>query len=153
MISMRGHIRHHPDLRGRNVSEHESRHWTRRGHASLATAAMLFLLMPEGILSTVADTRWEAELLRLLTVLVVALVMVWPWAISQGGSVARRLRLWSVPGGALSLLYLFSSQPLHLFAGFCLLTGAVLDMWTTRAHAASESLRAALAPDERHSDS
>jgi hypothetical protein len=111
--------------------------------------ALAVLLMPDAAFSIVADTPWEVLLLRIVTLLGVSVVAILPWALTADSGVRQRLRIWSLPGALATVAYLFSTDPFYLLIGFCLLTGAALDTWTTRATMASESLRARLTPDQR----
>lgn len=114
---------------------------SRRGRAALALAAVAIVLLPDSAFSIVADTAPEAMILRMLLLAGIAVLAVIPWATGAQSDVRRRLRRWAVPGVVASVVYAVSSDPLYVLLGFCLLAGAALDTWTTRAHIASEGLR------------
>lgn len=110
---------------------------------SLAVAA---ILLPAPVFSIVATTPWEVVLLRALALISLSLLAALPWVSTATIDIRRRMRRWSIPGVTASALYLISADPIYLILGFCLLTGATLDVWTARAHLATESLRARLRP-------
>ena len=111
--------------------------------------ALAVLLMPDAAFSIVADTPWEVLLLRIVALLGVSVVAILPWTLTADSGVRRRLRIWSLPGAMTTVAYLFSTDPFYLLIGFCMLTGAALDTWTTRAMMASETLRGRLTPKDQ----
>lgn len=119
------------------------------GRVLLMVAGVGLAFMPTGLLSAVTSTSWELDVLRLLLIVSVSVIAVWPWVVDQRGSVARRLYLWAGPGAASGAYYLLSGNSAFLFASFCFLTGASLDMWMTRAHMASDELRRRLQTPKR----
>lgn len=112
----------------------------------LGSLALAVILLPAPVFSIVATTRWEVVLLRALGLISLSLLAALPWVATAIIATRRRMRRWSIPGVAASAVYLISADPIYLVLGFCLLTGATLDVWTARAHLASESLRARLRP-------
>lgn len=114
----------------------------------LGSLALALILLPAPVFSIVAATPWEVELLRALALISLSLMAALPWAATADVHTRRRMRGWSIPGVTASAIYLFSAEPIYLILGFCLLTGATLDVWTARAHLASESVRARLRPTE-----
>ncbi len=121
-----------------------------RRRVVLGLLALWFVLLPDGTFSAVTGARWEETVLRILGLLGVSLLAVLPWVRRTGMEVQRRLRWWSIPGLAAVTIYLLSTDPVYLFAGFCLLAGATADMWMTRAHNASEALRVRLTATQRY---
>lgn len=113
---------------------------------TLVSVAVVVIVVPDSFYGVVATDAWELMILRMLALIGVSLLAVLPWAGMAGVDVQRRLRRWSIPGVAASAIYLLSASPLYLFIGFCLLTGATVDVWMARAHIASEGLRARLRP-------
>jgi hypothetical protein len=120
-----------------------------RGKSALVLIGLIVAVAPTEHLSAVADTPWELEIFRLLILASVSIALVWSWAVRQGGSVTRRLYVWSALGGGAAVHYVISSASLALFLAFCLAAGASLDMWFTRAHLASEQIRDRLIGDRR----
>lgn len=114
----------------------------------LGSLAVAMILLPAPFFSIVAATPWEVVLLRALALIGLSLLAALPWAATAATDTRRRMRRWSIPGALASAIYLISADPVYLILGFCLLTGAALDVWTARAHLASESLRARLRPTE-----
>lgn len=112
----------------------------------LGSLALAVILLPAPVFSIVATTRWEVVLLRALGLISLSLLAALPWVATAIIATRRRMRRWSIPGVTASVIYLISADPIYLVLGFCLLTGATLDVWTARAHLASESLRARLRP-------
>ena len=117
--------------------------------ALLMIAGVGLAFMPAGLLSVVTSASWELDILRLLLIVSASVVGVWPWVRDQGGSAIRRLHIWAGPGSVSGAYYLLSGNSAFLFASFCLLTGASLDMWMTRAHVASDELRRRLQTSHR----
>lgn len=115
----------------------------------LGSLALAVVLLPDPVFSIVATTPWEVVLLRALALISLSLLAALPWVTTAAIDTRRRMRRWSIPGVTASVVYLISADPIYLILGFCLLTGATLDVWTARAHLASESLRAKLRPTER----
>lgn len=114
----------------------------------LGSLALAVILLPAPVFSIVATTPWEVVLLRALALISLSLLAALPWVATTALHIRRRMRRWSIPGVTASAIYLISADPVYLILGFCLLTGATLDVWTARAHLASESLRARLRPTE-----
>lgn len=114
----------------------------------LGSLALAVILLPAPVFSIVATTPWEVVLLRALALIGLSLLAALPWVTTTALHTRRRMRRWSMPGVTASVIYLISADPIYLILGFCLLTGATLDVWTARAHLASESLRARLQPTE-----
>lgn len=114
----------------------------------LGSLALAVILLPAAVFSIVATTSWEVVLLRALALVSLSLLAVLPWVATAAIDTRRRMRRWSIPGVAASSIYLISADPVYLILGFCLLSGATLDVWTARAHIASETLRARLRPTE-----
>lgn len=102
---------------------------------------MAVVFLPDGVFFIVSDSPWQVFVLRMLALVGVSLLAVLPWAREAEADVRRRLRRWSIPGVGASIIYLLSTDPVYLIVGFCLLVGAAVDMWATRAHIASETLR------------
>ena len=125
------------------------RHRSAGRHIVLGFLAVAVLALPGGVFSIVTEDSAQRSILRLHALIGVSLLAVLPWAANAGDDVRRRLRRWSVPGVAASVVYLVFTEPLFLMLGFCLLAGASLDTWVTRAHVASESLRARLTSGDR----
>lgn len=121
------------------------------GRVLLMVAGVALAFMPTGLLSAVTSTRWELDVLRLLLIVSVSVIAIWPWVVDQSGSVARRLYLWAGAGFASGAYYLLSGNSVFLFASFCFLTGGSLDTWMTRAHVASDELRRRLQTPKRNS--
>lgn len=119
-----------------------------RGRTALTLAAVAIILLPDSALSIVADTAPEAMILRMLVLAGIAVLAIAPWAIAAEVTVRRRLRRWLVPGVGALVVYALSSDPLYVLLGFCLLAGAALDMWATRAHVASAGLRSRLTAND-----
>jgi len=121
--------------------------------AALGLLALAVVVLPDAAFSVVTEKPAEVFILRMMTLAGVSLLAIVPWAAEADGQVRRRLRRWSIPGMAASTTYLVSTDPLYLILGFCLLVGGTLDMWMTRAHLASDSLRSTAIPgegDRRH---
>lgn len=114
----------------------------------LGSLALAVILLPAPVFSIVAATPWEVMLLRTLALISLSLLAALPWVATVAIDTRKRMRRWSIPGVTASAIYLISADPIYLILGFCLLTGATLDVWTARAHLASESLRARLRPTE-----
>lgn len=114
----------------------------------LGSLALAVILLPAPVFSIVAATPWEVMLLRALGLISLSLLAALPWVATAGIDIRKRMRRWSIPGVSASVIYLISADPIYLILGFSLLTGATLDVWTARAHLASESLRARLRPTE-----
>lgn len=114
----------------------------------LGSLALAMILLPAPVFSIVAATPWEVMLLRTLALIGLSLLAALPWVATADVDTRRRMRRWSIPGVIASAIYLISADPIYLLLGFCLLTGATLDVWTARAHLASESLRTRLRPTE-----
>lgn len=114
----------------------------------LGSLALAVILLPAPVFSIVAATPWEVMLLRTLALISLSLLAALPWVATAAIDTRKRMRRWSIPGVTASAIYLISADPIYLILGFCLLTGATLDVWTARAHLASESLRARLRPTE-----
>lgn len=112
-------------------------------------AGLLIGLVPTGLLAAMTPVPWERDILRLLSIVSVSIVAAWPWAAGQAREVMRRLRLWVGFGAVSTIWYLVSGGSLFLFIGFCVLTGASLDIWMRRAHMASDELRSKLRAVER----
>lgn len=110
---------------------------------------LIVAVAPTEHLSVVADTPWELEIFRLLILAAISIALVWSWAAQEGGSVTRRLYVWSALGGGAAVHYMISGASPALFLAFCLAAGASLDMWFTRAHLASEQIRDRLLGDRR----
>lgn len=108
---------------------------------TLMLGGLILALTPTGVLAAVTSTDWELDVLRLLMVVSVSLVGIWPWAVAQDPPVVRRLYVWVGSGTFGALYYLASTDSVFLFVSFCLLVGASLDMWMRRAHMASDELR------------
>lgn len=106
----------------------------------LGFLALAMVVLPDPVFFMVTDKPAEVEILRMLALVGVSLLAVLPWVTRAGGHLRRRLRRWSIPGVVATAVYLVSGDPLFLILGFCLLVGSSLDMWVTRAHAASDSL-------------
>lgn len=117
-------------------------------HIFLGSLALAVVLLPDPVFSIVAMTPWEVELLRALALVGLSLLAALPWLTTAAIATRRRMRRWSIPGVTASAVYLISADPIYLILGFCLITGATLDVWTARAHVASESLRARLRPTD-----
>lgn len=107
----------------------------------LGSLALAVILLPAPVFSIVATTPWEVELLRALALISLSLSAALPWVATAAVDTRRRMRRWSIPGVTASAIYLISADPIYLILGFCLLTGATLDVWAARAHLAAESLR------------
>lgn len=116
--------------------------------ALLGSLAVAVILLPAPVFSVVATTPWEVMLLRALALIGLSLLAALPWVATAAIDTRRRMRRWSLPGVTGSVIYLISADPIYLILGFCLLTGATLDVWAARAHLGSESLRARLRPTE-----
>lgn len=116
---------------------------------ALGCAAFALVILPDAFFSVISTAPWEVMTLRMTGMVTVLLLAGWSWAAQVGGSVLRRLRRWSIPGVAATTVFLVSTDPTYLLIGFCLLTGAALDLWATRGHIASESLHTRLGPDRR----
>jgi hypothetical protein len=116
---------------------------------TLGGLAVAALVLPDGAYSVVADSPAEVLIVRLLLLVGVSLLAVTPWLSGAEYGVRRRLRRWAIPGVAASAVYFISTETLYLIVGFCLLVGASLDVWATRAHIASDSLRTRLLPGDR----
>ena len=116
---------------------------------TLGGLAVAALALPDGAYSVISDSPAEVLIVRLLLLVGVSLLAVVPWLSEADEEVRRRLRRWAIPGVAASGVYFISTETLYLIVGFCLLVGATLDVWATRAHIASESLRTRLLPGER----
>ena len=142
-------VEHVPSTVEEVMSDAALRSRSHRRQIGLSFAALAVLLMPDTTFSIVAETPWEVLILRMLTLLGVAVLAILPWASSAGPGVRRRLRIWSLPGVAATVIYLLSADPLYLIVGFCMLTGAALDMWTTRGAEAAENLMGRLGHKER----
>lgn len=110
----------------------------------LGSLALAVVLLPDPVFSIVAATPWEVDLLRVLALVGISLLAVVPWATGAPAEIQRRTRRWSIPGVIASAVYLISADPIYLILGLCLLSGGTLDVWTARAHIASETLRARL---------
>lgn len=117
---------------------------------ALGGLAVAALVLPDSAYSVVADNAAEVLIVRLLLLVGLSLLAVLPWLSEAGRDVQRRMRRWALPGLFASAVYLISTETLYLILGFCLLVGAALDVWATRAHLASESLRTKLIPEDRH---
>jgi Sec-independent protein secretion pathway component TatC len=117
--------------------------------ATLGGLAIAALVRPDGAYSVVAANPAEVLIVRLLLLVGVSLLAVIPWLSEADDDVRRRLRRWTIPGVGASAVYFVSAETLYLIVGFCLLVGATLDVWATRAHIASESLRTRLLPGDR----
>lgn len=117
--------------------------------AALGGLAIAALVLPDSAYFVVSDDPAEVLIVRLLLLIGLSLLVALPWVSRAGGDVQRRMRRWSIPGFSASAAYLISAETLYLILGFCLLVGAALDVWATRAHVASESLRARLIPGDR----
>lgn len=115
----------------------------------LGLAAVALALLPDGVFAGLAGAAWEVTVLRMLGLVGVSLLAGLPWLRRASLDAQRRLRWWSVPGLAATAIYLLSTDPVYLLVGFCLLTGAAVDMWMARAHIASETLRVRLMARER----
>lgn len=118
-------------------------------HYALGALAVAALVLPDSAYSVVADNSAEVLIVRLLLLVGLSLLAILPWVSLAGRDVQRRMRRWAIPGVSASAVYLVSAQALYLILGFCLLTGAALDVWATRAHVASETLRARLVRGDR----
>lgn len=116
---------------------------------ALGGLAVIALILPDGAYSVVADSAGEVLIVRLLLLVGVSLLAALPWVSQAENKVRRRLRRWAIPGVAASAVYFISTETLYLIVGFCLLVGAALSVWATRAHVASESLQARLLPRDR----
>lgn len=106
----------------------------------LGALALAVVLVPDQAFSIVTTVSWQLTILRLLGLIGVAVVAVLPWAHAATSEIRRRLRRWSVPGSLATAIYVLSGDPLYLVIGFCLLAGAAIDMWLTRAHLADEAM-------------
>lgn len=115
----------------------------------LGLATLALVLLPDGLFTAPTAAPWEVTVLRLLGLVGVSLLAGLPWVRGASVDAHRRLRRWSIPGVAATVIYLLSTDPLYLLIGFCLLTGAAVDMWMTRAHIATETLRVRLMAKER----
>lgn len=115
---------------------------------TLGFLAVLVVILPESVFTFVAGTPAEARILRMLTLVGVSLLAALPWAARADRSVRRRLRRWLTPGSIATAVYLVSANPFYLLVGFCLLAGAAVDIWVTRAHVASDSLRIRLTSED-----
>jgi hypothetical protein len=104
---------------------------------TLGGLAIAALVLPDGAYSVVADSPAEVLIVRLLLLVGVSLLAVTPWLSEADDEVRRRLRRWTIPGVGASAVYFISTETLYLIVGFCLLVGATLDVWATRAHIAS----------------
>lgn len=109
---------------------------------------LLLAFLPTGIVASVTGADWERDIFRLLMVASVSIAGIWPWAKGQSHDVARRLYIWMALAGSAAAHYLITTAALSLFVAFCLMSGASLDMWMTRAHMASEHLRSRLSGEE-----
>jgi hypothetical protein len=142
-------VEHVPSTVEETMSDVALRSRSHRRQIALSFVALAVLLMPDTAFSIVAETPWEVLILRMLTLLGVAVLAVLPWTSAAGPGVRRRLRIWSLPGVAATVIYLFAADPLYLIVGFCMLTGAALDMWTTRGAEAAENLMGRLGHQQR----
>lgn len=110
----------------------------------LTALAIAVTLAPDGVFSSLTVVPHELTILRMLALVGVSLLAALPWVASAPPGVRRRLRRWLVPGVVTSMVYLVSAETLYLVLGFCLLTGGTLDVWMSRAHIASETMRTRL---------
>ena len=110
----------------------------------LILSAIAILLAPEEIFVFFATESWQVSILRLTVVVSISVIGVWPWVRAEGGEEIVRLRRWVYFALPVLAYYLLWSQSLFLVIGFSLTVGAALDMWVSRAHAASERLRTRL---------
>lgn len=115
---------------------------------TLGFLALLVLILPERVFAFLAGTPAEARILRMLALVAVSLLAALPWAARADRLVRRRLRRWLTSGSIVTAVYLVSGNPFYLIIGFCLFVGAALDVWVTRAHVASDSLRIRLTPED-----
>lgn len=111
------------------------------GRMALMLGGLILALTPTGVMAAVTSTDWELDVLRLLMVVSVSLLGIWPWATAQDRPVVRRLYIWVGSGAISALYYLVSGDSVFLFVSFCVLVGASLDIWMRRAHMASDELR------------
>lgn len=122
-------------------------------NVGLGLLALAAVLLPDGVFAAAAGAPWEITVLRLLSLVGISLVAGLTWVRGASVEARRRLRRWSIPGLVALAIYLLAAQPLYLFLGFCLLSAASVDMWTTRAHIASETLRVRVMARRAHPDS
>lgn len=111
---------------------------------ALSALAVATMVAPDGIFSPLTNVPHELTILRMLALVGVSLLAALPWASTAPLEVRRRLRRWLLPGVTCTVIYLISTETLYLVLGFCLLSGATLDVWMSRAHIASDTMRTRL---------
>jgi hypothetical protein len=119
-----------------------------RFNLALLLVGLGVAVAPSAAIRTVASTDWEVELVRYFAIAVVGLVLIWPWAMRQGGAPARRLRRWVALAALGGALYLMGDEQLYLIMAFACLVAGVLNGGVERAMAASDALRAEM--ERRH---
>lgn len=111
---------------------------------ALSALATVIMVAPDGMFSPLTSLPHELTILRMAGLVGVSLLAALPWAATAPLDVRRRLRRWLLPGVVSSVIFLVSTETLYLVLGFCLLTGASLDVWMSRAHIASDTMRTRL---------
>lgn len=119
----------------------------------LGLLALVVLIAPDTSFSMVSAEAWEIQVLRAVALAGVTLWAAFPWVARASPPDRIRFRRWLVPGVAATVVYVVGTDPFFLLIGFSLLAGAAMDVWVTRAHLASDSLRVRLdSRDRRHID-
>ena len=102
--------------------------------------------MPGRLLEVLVTVGWEVDIVRLSGLLVLAVSLLWQWAMEQGGEVAQRMQRWVAAIVSFGVAYVLSGRPIFLLFAFSVLTGAALNIGMERAHRASEDLLKRLKP-------
>lgn len=108
------------------------------GPSTVAAIGLAALILPDAAFASFAVTEWEVGLLRMLGLVSLALAGIWPWAAREGEDASKRLYRWSMLGGGSIALYIVTSHPLYLIAGFSILFSGMADLWVMRAYVAAE---------------
>jgi hypothetical protein len=112
----------------------------------MMTVALGFLiaLAPRDWLTVITDVVWEQGMISLTGLAGAGLAAGLPWARARGGHLGRRAYIWVSVFAITGAVYAISVAPLYLIAAFCAAFVGMLDIWTTRAHIASMSIRTRL---------
>lgn len=122
--------------------------------AAFALGGVIAIAYPElFLLSFTKPEEYEIELFRWAVVAFFSLLPVRSWALAEGGTVAMRMRRWSLGAAATMGLYAFTTNPLFLILALSALAAGALDAWVERATLASEAFRVRLMRDIRDGSS
>lgn len=112
-------------------------------------AGLALILAPESLLEPIVAARWELDLIRFIGVVAIAVWLLWPWAITQGGRLALRMRVLVGATTTTLVLYLVLSHPLFLILTFVIPLGAALNIGMERADLAVQALQRRLGLSRR----